>query len=313
MQLPSTAVSRRGALTVMAGGMLAGIGSPHVPRRGLDTVRIATGGPGGVYSRLGAALTRILKEDYPRLRPEFLITTASAANLRLIRAGAAEVAFTQADILIDRDPPPLQGLARLYDDCLHLVVRAGEARGVTDLRGHRVSPGSPGSGTEVTATRLLSAAGMRLGQDLVSVRMGVDESARALIAGDISGFFFSGGLPVDAIAVLAATMPIRLLDLGRYLPKLRAEYGEVYAERTVPRSAYRVDSISTVGVPNYLVAGAELPEETAYALTRTLLGRRDLLSVAHPAAERVNHMAAIATHPLPLHPGAARYFRESKY
>lgn len=303
-------VCRRALLAAAAATALGGCAgdSPSpVP------VRIATGGVGGVYARVGAALTRTLADEYPDLRTKVLVTSASAANLKMIHAGQAEVGFTQADILIGTGLPHPTALARLYDDCLHLVVRAGDdMHSVTDLRGSRVSAGAPGSGTEVTVTRVLAAAGMLLDVELENVPLGVDESARALQAGEIAGFFFSGGLPVDAITQLSARIPIRLLGLGRYLRALREQYGEVYASRTIPRSTYQVAPVQTISVPNYLVAAATLDEESAYAVTRTIVGRRDVLADAHPAAERVNHLTAIATDPLPLHPGAARYFRDSK-
>jgi len=303
-------VSRRILLAAGAASLVAGcVRSSRTPA----PVRIATGGAGGVYARLGTALARTLADEYPDLRAQVLVTSASAANLQMIHAGQAEVGFTQADILIGAGLPWPIGLARLYDDCLHLVVRAdATAQSVTDLRGGRVSAGEIGSGTLVTATRVLAAAGMRLDVDLANVPLGVEESARALAAGEIAGFFFSGGLPVDAITALAARIPIRLLELSRYLPALRAKYGEVYAGRTIPRSAYQVAAVATISVPNYLVAGTSVDDDTAYGITRTMIGRRDVLASTHPAAERINHLAAIATDPLPLHPGAARYFKETK-
>ena len=93
---------------------------------------------------------------------------------------------------------------------------------------------------------------------------------------------------------------------------LRQRYGEVYAERTIPSSTYRVEPTVTVGSPNYLVAAAGVPDETAYAVTRLLFERRDALAAAHPAAERFNRRSAVVTAPLALHPGATRYFRDSR-
>lgn len=307
-------LSRRALLAAAAVGTAAGVAAGCDSRSpGSRPVRVATGGVGGVYARIGAALTRTLADDYPRLRPEVLVTSASAANLKLIDAGQAEVGFTQADVLTGTGLPLPTALARLYDDYLHLVVRADDpARAVTDLRGRSVSTGAAGSGTEVTVTRVLTAAGMRLPGDLVNVPLGVGESATALASGRIAAFFFSGGLPVEAISALAAREPIRLLPLGGYLPALRNEFGLVYASRTIPRSTYHIAPAETIGVPNLLVAAATLDEDIAYAVTRTVVGRSDVLAGAHPAAERVNHTAAILTDPLPLHPGAARYFRDQK-
>jgi hypothetical protein len=272
-------------------------------------LRIATGPRGGVYYRLGAGVARVAAQEHPGLRPEVLVTAASATNLAMVDAGRADVGFTQADVLIDSslaDPP---ALARLHDDYLHLVVRADSGlRSLPDLRGRRVSVGPAGSGTEITVRRLLSSVGARL----LTVELDVDAAATALARGSIAGFFFSGGLPVTAIVSLAAAIRIRLINLGQCVPLLRREYGEVYAERAIPASTYAVAEAVTVSVPNFLVAAATMTEETGYALTRLLIERRDTLAAAHPAALKINRHSAIDTAPLALHPGAARYYRDTE-
>jgi uncharacterized protein len=276
-------------------------------------LRIATGPRGGVYFRLGEGLAQAAAREFPRLRPAVLVTAASATNVALVDGGQAEVGFTQADVLIGTGLVNPLALARLHDDYLHLVVRADSGlRSLSDLGGRRVSLGPAGSGTEVTARRLLSAVGAQTVPHLTTVALNVDAAATALAQGDIAAFFFSGGLPVTAIASLAAGVRIRLINIGQYVPLLRRTYGEVYAERGIPASTYGVEPVVTVGVPNYLVVGAAMAEETAYALTWLLMERRDTLAAAHPAAQRFNRRSAIDTAPLSLHPGAARYFRDSK-
>ncbi|MFE9190980.1 TAXI family TRAP transporter solute-binding subunit [Micromonospora sp. NPDC007208] len=310
--LSSAAVRRRSLLTAAAGALVAGSascgGTPH-PR---GPLRIATGGRGGVYFRLGTGLVRALRRIHPELRAEVLVTAASASNVKLVATGAAEVGFTQADVLDPRQLPAVSALARLHDDYLHLVVRTdGSLRSVSDLRGQRVSLGAQGSGTEVIAERVLTAAALPPA-DVVNVRLGVDESAAALASGVVSAFFFSGGLPVTAIATLAEATPVRLVSLGRYVPDLRLRFGEVYAELSIPTSIYGVEPTATVALPNYLVVSPTMPAETAYALTEVLLEQRSVLAEEHPAAEHFNRREAIDTGPLPLHSGAASYFQESK-
>ncbi|MEV1333623.1 TAXI family TRAP transporter solute-binding subunit [Micromonospora costi] len=275
-------------------------------------LRIAAGGRGGVYFQLGTGLVRALRRSHPELRAEVLVTAASASNVELVGTGGAEVGFTQADVVVPPRRPDVSALARLHDDYLHLVVRSeAPVRSVTDLRGQRVSLGAAGSGTEVLAERVLTAARLSA-SEVVNVRLGVDESAAALARGSVAAFFFSGGLPVTAIAALAAVTPVRLVDLGRYVPDLRSRFGEVYAELSIPTSTYGGRPTSTVALPNYLVVSPAMSAETAYALTEVLLEQRDVLASEHPAAEQINRREAIATDPLPLHPGAVRYFQESK-
>lgn len=276
-------------------------------------LRIATGGKGGVYFRLGQGLARVAREQYSGLKPEILATAASAANLQLVDAGQAEVGFTQADILVGKGIDPPVALARLHDDYLHLVVRAdSRLQSVNDLRGRRVSLGSHGSGTEVIAQRLLNAAGLGRETDMVNVPLEVDEAAKALAAGRVAAFFFSGGLPVSAVENLANTIPIKLLNLSQYVGDLRHRYGEVYSEWGIPASTYRVGPTATIGVPNYLITSARLPNVTAYALAKLLMESRDSLAVSHPVAKGFNRRSAISTGPIHLHPGAVQYFRNSQ-
>jgi TRAP transporter TAXI family solute receptor len=209
---------------------------------------------------------------------------------------------------------PVAALGRLYDNYLHLVVRPDRPLSTPEqLRGASVSVGASGSGTELTATRLLAVAGIDVNRDLRASNLGVEESAAALAAGTLDAFFFSGGIPTAAIETLAGQQRIRLMDLGASVPALRGGYGEVYAERTIPASAYDLDApVVTVGVPNYLVVSTGMDERLAYRLIETLFAERDLLAQAHPEGRRLDRGAAINTYPLPLHPGAARYYREAK-
>jgi hypothetical protein len=277
------------------------------------TIRIATGSPGAVYYKYGKAYADIINRELPGVRASVLVTTASVTNVQMVRDGAAEVAFTQADILSgDLDTAGLAALARVYDDQLHLVVRAGgPIQTVQDLAGRRVSTGAPGSGTFITAERLLRLAGEYPG-GIRERRLGLDASVTALRSGEIDAFFFSGGLPVAAIAQLAGQFAIRLVDLGDWVGQMRRAYTDVYHERAVPASVYGLPPISTIGDPNYLVVSRRLPERIAYDLTRILIERRAELGRAHPAAEWLDSRTAIHTAPLDLHPGAMRYYRDAK-
>jgi len=286
-------------------------------------LRIATGNTGGVYYEYGQGLVTAVRRDLPRMSPELKVTGASVENLRLLASGDAEVGFTLADsaaAAVRGEAPfsatlPVVALARLYENYLHVVVRDdGPIRELAGLAGRRVSLGAPGSGTELTAVRLLDAIGIDAQRGLSPAQLGVEVSAQRLRSGELDAFFFSGGLPVTAISDLAATVRIRLLDVGGQVAALRLAHGEFYAERTIPVSAYPwlTGAVSTVGVPNYLVVSPTMGEELAYRLTRLLFTHRDILEAAHPEARRLDRGTAIATYPLELHPGAARYYRDAK-
>lgn len=277
-------------------------------------VRIATSEQTGVYYIYGQAVAGLIRAKMPDVEVSVLTTTASVENLQLVTDRQADVGFTQADVAATwMTRASLVALARLYDDYVHVVVPAqAPVRTLADLRGRRVAMGATGSGTEVTATRLLTVAGLSPLTDVRPVRLGLDESVTALRQGAVDAFFFSGGLPVAVITALARDIPIRLLDLGAYVAPMRHQFGEQYSERVVPRSTYGTPPVATVGIANYLVVRPDMREEMAYALTRLLFDGRDILAQAHPAGARLNMRSAIDTYPLNLHPGAVRFYRERK-
>jgi uncharacterized protein len=281
---------------------------------------IATGGQGGVYYVYGHGIAGAVRAELPGMRPQVMATAASLDNLRLLAARKADVAFTLADsaALAVRGQSPfsapqqIRALALLYDNYVHLVVRAGTAiRSLTDLRGRQVSVGASGSGTELIANRLVDLAG--LSGAITRRRLGIAESAAALRAGQVDAFFFSGGLPTAAIADLARTDAIRLVDLSAYVASMRGRYGEFYFERSIPASTYGLGGeTATIGVPNLLVVRADMDDDLAFRLTRLLFTERAALARAHPAARRLNARTGYATYPVELHPGAARYYRDTK-
>src|SRR5687767_5776217 len=186
-------------------------------------ISIATGGTGGVYYPYGGGLAKILNESLPGIRATAEVTAASVDNLKLIRDGKADIAFTLADTLADAvagrgsfagAPSPAATIAVLYSNYTHLVTltSSGIAR-VTDLKGKVVSTGSPGSGTEVIAFRVLRAAGLDPDRDVRRQGLGASESADALKDGKVDAFFWSGGLPTAALQDLSHTsgISIRLL------------------------------------------------------------------------------------------------------
>jgi TRAP transporter TAXI family solute receptor len=315
--------SRRALLTAVpaaaAGWLTACSVGPEFPAQ---VFRIASGGEGGVYYAYAHGIANVVLTALPRLRPVVLATAASVENLRLVSGDASAVGFATADVAADAyrgaapfvTPLPAVALARIYENYLHLAVRRDlRVTVLAQLRGCRVSIGPVGSATEVVTTRLLALAGMDPVRDLRADRLDPDVAARAVAAGALDAMFFSGGVPTAAIVDLSARVPITLVDLSGYLPALRQRYGEVYFLRTIPASAYGLGvPTATVGVPNFLVVERSMAQRLAYRLVRALFEHRDLLAAAHPEGQRLDRGAAIATDPLPLHPGAVRYYREAK-
>lgn len=306
------------ALLVLLLGGCQALGEAPAPK---GTIRIGTGNAGGVYAVYGTGLAHAIRTTMPGTTAEVILTDGSVENIELVAAGKAEVGFTLADVAADavagrppfREPRPIVALANLYENYVQLVARAdGPVRTVRDLAGRRVSIGAQASGTAVVAERILALSGV--GDAAVRRHMDIQASAQALAAGDIDAFFWSGGLPSGAIAELSRRVDVRLIDLQEVARPLMRTYGDLYRETTVPASVYGLSSaVTTVSVPNYLVVSRDMPQDTAYWITKVLFERQPDLARAHPEGHRLGQWAAIRTHPLDLHPGAVRWYRENHY
>jgi TRAP transporter TAXI family solute receptor len=285
-------------------------------------ISIATGGTGGVYFILGGALARILSRDVPGLEATAEVTSASVENLHFVAQGSADVAFTLADTAFDAvkgegrfpRPLPLRALAVLYTNVTHIVVPSeGPVRALGDLRGRRVSTGSPNSGTEVIAERVLRAAGVDPEKDVTRERLAFGESVAALKDGRIDAFFASAGVPTAAVLDAAATpgFAVRLLSDAHLVDRLVAAHGPLYATATIPEGAYPgVPSVAVSAVRNLLVVRDDMPADLAYAITRALFEKKDELANAHPAARELAPAAGAESAVMEYHSGAARYYEE---
>lgn len=286
---------------------------------------IATGGTGGVYYPYGGGVAKVLNEHLPGVRATAEVTAASVDNLKLIRDGRADLAFTLADTLADAvqgrgafegRPVPAASLAVLYTNYTHLVTTTSAGiRSVADLRGKTISTGAPGSGTEVIAQRVLRAAGIDPAKDVVRQGLGASESAGALKDGKVAAFFWSGGLPTAAVQDLAHSpgMSIDLIAMADLLPALRRDYGELYFQAEVPANAYRgvTHPVAVVGVANVLVVNTSMPEPLAYDITRLLFEKKAELAAIHPEAANLTLDRASTGSPAGYHEGALRYYKQA--
>ena len=175
-----------------------------------------------------------------------------------------------------------------------------------------MSVGSPNSGTEVIALRLMAAAGLDPDEDISKRGLGVGESAQALRDGSIDAFFWSGGVPTAAVVDVATTDDIRLLPTDAYLSKLRERYGEAYQPAEIEKGAYGgVGATKTIGVPNLLVVNTGMSDALAHDITEVLYDSKEELTAIVPSAKNLDPKTGqkIVT-PVKLHPGARRYYRE---
>ncbi len=306
------------AVMLLSSLMFAPIASAQSTR-----LSIATGGTGGVYYPYGGALANLLSDGLDDTDVTAEVTAASVDNMYLIDDGGADIAFVLADTAFDavQGNAPFEeqvngvALATLYNNYTQIVINADSGiASVADLAGKRVSVGSPGSGTEVIANRILEVSGIDPESGIEVERLGVAESADAIRDGNIDAFFWSGGLPTAAITDLGATpnLTISILPHGEVTSLLQEAYGDFYNTATIPAETYpnQSEDVEVVVVPNVLVVNGEMDEELAYNVTSVMFAGQADLAAAHPAANDLSLENAVQNSPIPYHPGAIRYYEE---
>jgi hypothetical protein len=301
-------------------GVIAGAGSAAAQQ----SLSIATGGTGGVYYPLGGGFGNIIGKELPGYTATAQVTGGSVANLQLIGSGKADLCFSQVDAAYDavvgRDKfpskLPIRALAVMYPNHMHVVTVDGTGiEKIEDLKGRRVSAGSPGSATEVYAIRVLEAAGLHHERDIRKERLGAAESVNALKDKKIDAFFWVGGLPTAAVTDLAATpnTKIKFIDIAHLTKKMNEKYGPLYAEATIPAATYKgmdKDAQNNT-VWNIMAVNASMPDDLAYKLTKTMLEKRADLALVHKEALNIKPEWQTANRAgIPWHPGAVKYFKE---
>jgi TRAP transporter TAXI family solute receptor len=289
------------------------------------TIGIGTGGTGGVYYPLGGGLANLMSKHLPGYQATAEVTGGSVDNLKLIGSGQSELAFSMADAALDAfsgqdkfkgAKVEVRTLMVLYPNRMHVVSIEGTGiEKMSDLKGKRVSTGSPGSATEVMAFRVIEAAGLDKDKDMKRERLGAAESVNAIKDKKIDAFFWVGGLPTAAVTDLGATpgVKIKMVDHDETVAKMNAKYGALYVTDVIPAKTYpgqdKDNKIATV--QNILVTDNRMSDDLAYAIDKLIFDYKADLVAVHSEAKNIEYKYQLkASSPVPWHPGALKYFAE---
>ena len=318
MPVPNSMYSR----AILLGALTA---SGCAPGDRPDILALATAGTGGVYYVLGGSIAELWSRELPELDFVAEVTGGSVENLSLLLGGDVQVAFSMGTSAYEvfhatgsfseREPAQVLALTALYPNVLHLVTVEGTGvETLADLVGRRVSVGAPGSGTEVAARTLLEGNGITY-DDFRPQRLNFNETASALRDGNIDAGFLSAGTPTSAIMDLATARSMRLVPIGMAEVENTSVLDPTVSRDVFPPGTYpgQESEVETLSTPNLLVVRADMSEELVYDLTKTLFAVRAELAGVHPAARHISVEYTLEVSPIPLHPGAVRYFIEAGY
>ena len=285
----------------------------HIP-----VVRMATI-LGRLMNPLAVNLSKVLPERFPA-RFEVRKIGLSGEYPRLLENGEIELAMIQTDLAyvaytqgLGASPQPmrkLRGVAVLYTTPLHLLVTdSSHISSVQDLRGKRVFAGAAGSPTEFTANMSLQGLGLSL-RDMQIQRLPDAELARSLRAGELDAVFYRGNDPYPAIQEMMQVPGVKFVSMSRNEIETIRAYHPFLQSTSIPAGMYGNHAeIETVGGDMLLACRADLPDELVYWVTRTLFESLPELASSLPSLRRLDPEHVQAS-PVPLHPGAARFYRE---
>jgi hypothetical protein len=283
---------------------------------------ILAGNTSGIYYPLGVGLSQIFREAIPEATVAVQATAASAENVHLLQVERGEMGFTLGDVLVDAwegnadagFTTPLTKLrivAGIYRNYVQIVANADAGvRTLEDMRGKRISVGAPGSGTELNARAIVRAAGMSYADFSRVEYLSFSESVELIKNRQLDITLQSAGLGVASLRDLAASVRIVVVPIPAGV--VRNVGRPVYQVGVIPAGTYdgQLDTVDTASIRNFLVTHDGVPEDIVYRMTKALFENLDRLTASHVAAGDISVDAAVENLPVPLHPGAAAYYRE---
>lgn len=285
-------------------------------------VNVLTGGTSGVYYPLGVTLSQIYGEKIPGAKVQVQSTKASAENLNLLQGGRGEIGFSLADAVSDawkgnaeagfaKPLDHLRAVASVYPNYIQIVALAdANIKSLADLKGKRISVGAPRSGTEINARAILKAAGLSYSDFSKVEYLPFGESVELMKNRQIDVTLQSAGLGVAALRDLSSAVKVNFVPIPA---EVVAKVGDAaYRPALIPSHTYdgQDADVTTVAINNLLITNDKVPTDVVYEMTRGIFENLERLGTSHAAARQIKLENAIQGLPLPLHPGAEKYYRE---
>lgn len=294
---------------------------------------LATASTGGTYYPVGVAiatLTKVKLEPKTKIGMSAISSAGSGENIKLIRDGEAQFgilqglfgyyAATGTGPLANEGPQEnLRSITMLWQNVEHFIIDADKAEtgtieDIVTLKGEPMAMGRQNSGTIGSNRTILSGFGIDIDTDYDLLFAGYTPSAAAMQDGKVSGISTPAGVPVGAVTQLFSAIPGKATILG-FTPEqvAMADAGkDLWTPFTIPAGTYpgQDQDIQTIAQPNFLATRDDVDEEAVYQITKTIYENLPFLNAIHAATKAMELQKAINGLPVPLHPGAARYYEE---
>jgi hypothetical protein len=306
-------------LMVAAVAGLAVLAAPAA--RAQAFINVLTGGTSGVYYPLGVAIGKIYSDKIPDVKTQVQATKASVENLILLQQGRGELAFTLGDSLkaawegdeeagFKSKLDKLRTIGAIYPNYIQIVATADSGiKTLSDLKGKSLSVGAPKSGTELNSRAILGAAGLSY-KDLGKVEyLPFAESVDLMKNRQLNATLQSAGLGVASLKDLSTATDVTVVSVPKAVVD---KIGPPFVSVIIPANTYNGQDkdVPTAAVVNYLVTSSAVSDDLAYQMTKLVFESLPELANSHVAGKEIKLETAATGSPVPLHPGAIRYYRE---
>jgi hypothetical protein len=284
-------------------------------------INVLTGGTSGVYYPLGVAIGKIFSDNIPDVKTQVQATKASVENLILLQQGRGEIAFSLGDSLkaawegdeeagFKSKLDKLRTIGAIYPNYIQIIATADSGiKTLADLKGKSLSVGAPKSGTELNSRAILAAAGLSY-KDMGKVEyLPFAESVDLMKNRQLNATLQSAGLGVASLKDLSTSTEISVVSVPKeVVDKIGAPFKSVI----IPANTYtgQDKDVPTAAVVNYLVTSSAVSDDLAYQMTKLIYESLPELANAHAAGREIKLENAATGSPVPLHPGAIRYYKE---
>ena len=284
-------------------------------------INVLTGGTSGVYYPLGVAIGKIYSDKIAGVKTQVQATKASVENLILLQQGRGEIAFALGDSLkaawegdeeagFKSKLDKLRTIGAIYPNYIQIVATAESGiKTLADLKGKSLSVGAPKSGTELNSRAILAAAGLSY-KDIGKVEyLPFAESVDLMKDRRLNATLQSAGLGVASLKDLSTTTDITVVSVPKEVVE---KMGPPFKPVLIPANTYtgQDKDVPTAAVINYLVTSSAVSDDLAYQMTKLVFESLPELANAHAAGREIKLENAAAGSPVPLHPGAIRYYKE---
>ena len=284
-------------------------------------INILTGGTSGVYYPLGVAIGKIYSDKIPNVKTQVQATKASVENLILLQQGRGELAFTLGDSLkaawegdeeagFKSKLDKLRVLGAIYPNYIQIVATSDSGiKTLADLKGKSLSVGAPKSGTELNSRAILAAAGMTYKNMGKVEYLPFAESVDLMKNRQLNATLQSAGLGVASLKDLSTSTEITVVSVPKAIVD---KIGPPFVPAMIPANTYtgQDKDVPTAAVVNYLVTSLAVSDDLAYQMTSLIFESLPELVNAHAAGKEIKLETAATGSPVPLHPGAIRYYKE---